>query len=95
MVVVSFIAGSGETTVTVFGGPIAVPILIISFVVITAIPMLYLVSRDITALRERGVEWNRKSRLFYYLITILLPAGLMTIVYLFRRRSKIKASASE
>lgn len=92
MVIISIIGGVGETSVSVFGGPIAIPLLILSFFIVTAIPMLYFISRDIKALRNKGVNWNRKSRWFYYLIAIPLPAWLMTIIYAVRRKGKIEST---
>ena len=91
MVIISLISSTGEGTVTVFGGPISIPILILSFLIVTAIPMLFLISKDMAALRDRGVVWNQKSRWFYYVLTVLLPAWLMTIIYWFRRNGKIEA----
>lgn len=95
MIIVSLIATTGEGTVTVFGGPIAIPFLILSFMVVTAIPMLFLISRDIGSLRENGVEWSKKSRWFYYAVTVISPAWLMTIIYWVRRRGKIEAYSSD
>lgn len=86
MSVISILAFVGESTITVstFGsGIIAVPLVIL----VVSLPMVYLLSKDITSIRQRGVDWGF-TRWLIYLVAIPLPSYIITPIYLVLRRSK-------
>lgn len=89
MVVVSLLGFAGTTTVTVYSiGTLSFVALALFAIVITSIPMLILLWKDITSLRQRGIEW-KKSRYAVYTLAIFLPSWVMTPLYLLASTRKI------
>jgi hypothetical protein len=86
MSAIAFLAFFGTTSITVFtagSGLVAVPLV----VVLVSLPMLYLFWKDVTCLRNSGVQWG-KSRWAVYVLAVPLPAYVVLPVYLLVRLSK-------
>jgi hypothetical protein len=89
MIIVSSLSFLVTTSLTILsGGFLFVTVVLVLKVFITSLPMLFLVWRDITALRQRGVYFG-SSRWGYYLLTLLLPSYVMTAVYWYLTQGKI------
>jgi hypothetical protein len=89
MVIISIIGFASTTSITIFSaGVFSLAALFFIGILLTSGPMIFLLWRDITSLRRKGVRWGR-TRWLYYLLAIALPAWVMTPIYWFGSEGKI------
>lgn len=92
MIVVSLIGFSSVGTITVFSaGTLSLAALFVFAVILTSIPMLYLLSNDITAIRNKGVNWG-SSRFIIYILAVIFPSYIVTPLYWYVSHRKITSS---
>jgi len=95
MILVSLFGFLGTSSITITSfGTLSLVALFVFAILLTSLPMLFLLWKDITALRAKGVGWSR-SRYVVYLLAIVLPSYIMTLMYWLVSHRKITSSEIE
>ena len=95
MVLVSLFGFLGTSSITIYSlGVLSLAALFLFAILLTSLPMLFLLWKDIAALQRIGVEWGRMKYLFY-VFAILFPSYVMTPIYWIVSHRKISNSTVE
>lgn len=92
MALVSLMGFSGTLTFTIFSaGTLSFFALLLFAWILTSLPMLFLLWKDITAIRNKGVSWAR-SRYVVYMLAVVFPSYIITPIYWLISHRKITSS---
>jgi hypothetical protein len=92
MGLVSLFGFSGTLTFTIYSlGTLSFFAILLFAWVLTSLPMLFLLQKDITAIRNKGVRWAR-SRYVVYILAVVFPSYIITPIYWLVSHRKITNS---